>query len=243
MNLLAALLVVAMTPAPAAPELVALGDSFAAGTGASREDCRRDGNAHSALYAAERRMTLVFEACMGATTDDVHGQASRITPESTLVTLTVGGNDAGFVDVMVTCSLNGDADCVRRVDEAERFIRADLPGRLDRLYAVVRSRTSAEVVVMGYPRLFETSGTCLMSAPKRTALNRAADALNEVVAARAAAAGFSFGDVRDAFAGHGLCGGDSWVNGVVPLAIKDSFHPNAAGHRLGYLPVLTRVVG
>ncbi|MEU4806453.1 SGNH/GDSL hydrolase family protein [Actinosynnema sp. NPDC023587] len=242
MNLLAALMVAALTPAPTpvAPEYVALGDSYAAGVGANREACGRSTAAHPELFAARRGMTLVFAACSGATTAEVLAQTGRITSETSLVTVTVGGNDAGFASVMVSCVLSTDAGCGNRVATAERFIRDELPARLAGVGAAVRERTSAPVVVLGYPRLFEPTGWCGLSEAKRAALNRAADLLDETARAWAEDDGFVFGDVREAFAGHGVCGRDPWVNNV-SIPVGDSYHPNAAGHRDGYLPVLERV--
>lgn len=242
----ALLLSLAPAPAPAASEYVALGDSYAAGLGAGREaddSCRRSPEAHPALWAERADVPLVFAACAGATTADVVRQASRITPATTLVTITAGGNDAGFADVMTTCTVSQDEECVRRVGQAEEFARTELPGRLDALYAAVRERTSAEVVVLGYPHLFSGETWCLMSRPKRNALNSAVDVVAEVTRERAEAAGFAFSDVRDEFAGHGVCSDDPWVNGLVLLPVDRSYHPNRAGQERGYLPALTEVVG
>ncbi len=240
--MLALALLMSMAPAPAAPELVALGDSYAAGLGAGDEasdDCRRSPHAYPELWARRNSASLVFAACAGARTGDVAGQAERITPSATLVTITAGGNDAGFADVMTTCTLGKDDECVQRVDVAVRFIREELPGRLDALYAVVRGRTSADVVVLGYPRLFSFETWCLMSGRKREAVNRAADALAEVTHDRAGAAGFEFVDVRRAFEAHGVCAAEAWMNGLVLAPVDRSYHPNRAGQQSGYLPALT----
>ncbi|MEV0675794.1 SGNH/GDSL hydrolase family protein [Actinosynnema sp. NPDC050436] len=243
MNLLAALMVAALIPAPTpvAPEYVALGDSYAAGVGAHREACGRSPAAHPELFAAARGFSLVFAACTGATTAEVLRQTEQITPETSLVTLTVGGNDAGFADVMRTCALGSDSTCEARVVAAERFVRDELPAKLEQVGAAVRERTAARVVVLGYPRLFEPSGRCLMTPKQREALNRAADTLDEVERTWAESKGFTFGDVREAFAGHGVCGSDPWVNDV-SIPVRNSYHPNATGHRSGYLPVLERAV-
>ncbi|XVS66350.1 SGNH/GDSL hydrolase family protein [Actinosynnema sp. CA-299493] len=244
MKILVLALLMAATPAPVAPELVALGDSYAAGLGAgaeSSDDCRRSPHAYPALWAQRHRATLVQAACAGATTADVTGQAERITPNATLVTITVGGNDAGFTDVMTKCTVGDDDECVGRVDEAVRFIRDELPGRLDALYGVVADRRSAaaDVVVLGYPRLFSDETWCLMSGPKRAAVNRAADAVAEVTGDRAEAAGFEYADVRDAFDDHGACADEPWLNGLVLVPVDRSYHPNRAGQESGYLPALT----
>ncbi|MFC6094587.1 SGNH/GDSL hydrolase family protein [Saccharothrix lopnurensis] len=246
MKMIAVALLMSLAPAPAAPEHVALGDSYAAGLGAggeSSDSCRRSSRAHPALWAERAGASLVFAACSGATTVEVTRQASRITPATTLVTITVGGNDAGFADVMTTCALGKDEACEERVARAEAFVRDELPARLDGVYAAVRERTSAEVVVLGYPHLFSDSALCVMGERKRDALNGAVDVLAEVTAARAEEAGFTYADVRDEFAGHGACAADAWINGLVLLPTDRSFHPTARGQESGYLPALAAAVG
>ncbi|MEV8440172.1 SGNH/GDSL hydrolase family protein [Actinosynnema sp. NPDC051121] len=242
MKMLAVALLMSLVPAPVAPELVALGDSYAAGLGAgdeSSDDCRQSPHAYPKLWAQRNGASLVFAACAGAKTGEVAGQAERITPSATLVTVTAGGNDAEFSDVMTTCTLGKDDECAQRVEVAVRFIRDELPGRLDVLYGAVRARTSAEVVVLGYPRLFSFRTWCLMSTPKREAVNKAADALAEVTGDRARAAGFAFADVRQAFGDHGVCADEAWMNGLVLVPVDRSYHPNRAGQESGYLPALT----
>jgi hypothetical protein len=119
-------------------------------------------------------------------------------------------------------------------------MRNTLPGRLDSLYAQIRSRApSARVVVLGYPRLYTIVDWCVgLSNAKRTALNSAADTLAGVTRQAVDRAGFTWSDVRDEFAGHELCSGDDWLNAVT-LPIESSYHPTARGHRLGYLPAFT----
>ncbi|MFE2751936.1 SGNH/GDSL hydrolase family protein [Actinosynnema sp. NPDC059335] len=241
MKMIAIALLMALAPAPVAPELVALGDSYAAGLGAgdeSSDECRRSPHAYPVLWAERHDASLVFAACSGAVTTDVVRQAERITPATTLVTITVGGNDAGFGEVMTKCTLSTDDECVRRVDQAEGFIRGELPGRLDAVYGAVRERTSADVVVLGYPRIFSFETLCLMTSAKRKAINRAADVMSEVIADRAKAAGFEYGDVRGVFEGHGVCAQRPWINGVVLSATDRSYHPNRDGQESGYLRTL-----
>ncbi|CAL9580137.1 Lipase 1 [Actinosynnema sp. ALI-1.44] len=239
MNLMAAVLLAALVPAPAAPEYVALGDSYAAGVGTDRASCGRTSKAYPALFA-EDGYDLDFKACAGATTEDVARQAEVLSPSTALVTITVGGNDAGFADVMTTCVLSDDRACEGRVAKAERFVRDELPGRLEGLFGSMRSRTNAQVVVLGYPRLFEQSDPCSLSGPKRAAVNRASDALAEVLGAQATAFSFTFVDVRGRFEGHGACGANPWVNDLT-LPVTSSYHVNTAGHRDGYLPALREV--
>jgi hypothetical protein len=57
--------------------------------------------------AAHAPSSFAFTACSGATTSDVVStQLGPLTSATGLVSITVGGNDAGFGDVMSTCVLH-----------------------------------------------------------------------------------------------------------------------------------------
>ena len=70
-------------------------------------------------------------------------------------------------------------------------------------------------------------------ANERRLLDDAADRLDAVLASVARVRGFRFVDPRAAFAAHGLCSPERWINPFVREdgAIKGSFHPNVAGQR------------
>lgn len=224
---------------------VALGDSYASGLGTRTYDpasgaCRRSPEAYPPLFDT----SVVFVACAGADTSDVLVQADSIPETAGLVTLTVGGNDVGFGPVVTTCTVSSDAECIAAVDAAIESARTELPARLDGVLAKIRMRgPSAQVVVLGYPRLFEVTPTCVgrPSLVKRTKLNEGSDVLNAVIQQRVDAAGARFVDVRDAFAGHGICSPIPWINALT-LPPEESYHPNDAGHGSGYLPALQAAV-
>lgn len=235
-----------MIPAPVAPEYAALGDSYAAGvgTGNSGGGCGRSTSSYPALFKdAHSPASFLFPACSGATVRDVlDRQVPSLSAETGLVTVTVGGNDIGFADVMTTCSLGLDRACVRAVERANGLTRGELPGRLARLFAGIKAAApGAKVVLLGYPRLFE-SRSCSggLSEAKRAAVNGGADLLAEVMASSAGAAGVAFVDVRKVFAGHGICGANPWVRPVTS-PLRDSYHPNRLGYG-GYLRALESVV-
>ena len=54
----------------------------------------------------------------------------------------------------------------------------------------------------------------------------------------ALANGDAFADVRSAFSGHELCDWGAWLHSVT-WPIGNSYHPTAAGHQDGYLPVFS----
>ncbi|MFJ5984152.1 SGNH/GDSL hydrolase family protein [Lentzea sp. NPDC092896] len=235
------LAVALLAPAPFAPEYVALGDSYASGAGAGSYvdgSCRRSSNAYPALQGKEFP-SFKFVACSGATTKSLKSQLRAPTPATTLVTITIGGNDLGFADVLTTCTLSGDNACAKRVEKAREFTRDELPARLDATYSAVKvAAPNAELVVLGYPRLFTPTDDCrTLSVRKRASLNDAADELSGVVAEAAGRAGAQYVDVREAFADHGVCADEPWINALVsPTA--DSYHPNRAG-QVAYFKALT----
>ncbi|MFI2510952.1 SGNH/GDSL hydrolase family protein [Streptomyces sp. NPDC018972] len=231
----------------AADGYVALGDSYASGVGAgsyisSSGDCKRSTKAHPYLWAAANSpSSFHFTACSGARTGDVlSGQLGPLSASTGLVSISVGGNDAGFADVMTTCVLQSDSSCLSRIATARAYVDSTLPGRLDSVYSAIRDRApNARVVVLGYPRFYQLGTSCIgLSETKRKAINDAADYLDNAIARRAGAHGFTFGDVRTTFTGHEICSGSSWLHSVDWLNIGNSYHPTAAGQSGGYLPVL-----
>ncbi|MFI1420507.1 SGNH/GDSL hydrolase family protein [Streptomyces sp. NPDC020731] len=231
----------------AAGGYVALGDSYASGVGAGgyisgSGDCKRSTKAHPYLWAAANSpSSFDFKACSGARTGDVlSGQLGTLSTSTGLVSLSVGGNDAGFADVMTTCVLQSDSTCLSRIATAKAYVDSTLPGRLDSVYSAIRDRApNARVVVVGYPRFYKLGTSCVgLSETKRKAINDAADHLDDAIARRAGAHGFIFGDVRTTFTGHEICSGSSWLHSMDWFNIGNSYHPTAAGQSGGYLPAL-----
>jgi lysophospholipase L1-like esterase len=249
----------ALTTAPAAGaaaavNYVALGDSYSSGVGAgdyisSSGSCDRSTLAYPEQWAdANTPASFVSVACSGATTADVlDSQVSALSARTTLVSITIGGNDAGFSSVMETCVLLPTNSCLNAVAAAEAFAANQLPARLDTTLQTIRADApSAEIVVLGYPELYDLSdsGSCIgLSTADRTALNQGADALDGALEAAALANGDTFADVRGQFAGHVICDSGSWLHSVDIFSISSSYHPTAAGQDLGYLPVFTSAVG
>ncbi|WP_199439360.1 SGNH/GDSL hydrolase family protein [Umezawaea beigongshangensis] len=242
----------AAAAAPAATHYVALGDSYSSGVGTGSYDpssgnCKRSSHAYPALWAASRApASFAFVACSGARTGDVlANQVGALSASTTLVSISIGGNDAGFVDVITTCTLGTDQDCVNRTNTAKSYAQNTLPALLDDVYSTIRGRApSAKVVVLGYPRMYQVPGSCAvgMSNTKRSAINSSADVLAQVVAQRAAARSFTFQDVRTAFTGHEICSPSWWLNSL-SWPVEESYHPNRAGQANGYLPLFAAAAG
>jgi lysophospholipase L1-like esterase len=241
-------LVLTATPASAAVTYVALGDSYASGLGAgnySGGSCDRSAGAYPQLWAnANHPASFAFVACSGATTTDViNSQISALSAATTLVSVTIGGNDVGFSNVMITCVLGSTSACVNAVNQAEAQANSQLPGLLDTLYSDISARApNARVVVIGYPEFYDlsrSSGCIGLSTTDRTALDGGADVLDSVISAAAARHGFAYAEVRGAFTGHEICDSSSWLHSVDWLNLGDSYHPTASGQSGAYYPVFS----
>jgi len=249
--LLAAFTLLAAAASAGAQKYVALGDSYSSGTGTRQyvdSGCQRSAYAYPSLIDVQRPNTdLVFAACSGATTSDVlSSQVSSLTGDTDIVTITIGGNDAGFSSVITQCALPWPWSCSSDLNDAQAFIRGTLPGRLDAVYAEIARRSpNATVVVLGYPRLFmgvDCNAGTFFSSDELTRMNQTADLLRDVTSARAAAAGFSFADAIPSFTGHAVCSSSEWINGL-SNPIGESFHPNRSGHSSGYAPLVRAIIG
>lgn len=242
-GLAAASMFFAVIPASAVPAYTALGDSYSSGTGtrsyySDGTSCQRSPYAYPVIDAQRLGAALSFAACAGARVADVqNNQLGTLNASTTYVTVSVGGNDAGFSSVISQCALPWPYTCWSQINNANSFITNTLPGRLDGLYAAIRSRApAARVVVVGYPRIFNGE-TCNLASRisngEQVELNRTADRLATTIAGRAAAHGFAFVDVRGIFTGHAVCDDVEWINGL-SNPVGESYHPNVAGHANGY---------
>jgi lysophospholipase L1-like esterase len=241
---------------------VALGDSYASGTG-TREywdsECERSFYAYPWLLFKNwpRRnpnggpvsLGHTNVTCGGAKTSNLlNNQIYSIPPGTNYVTVSIGGNDAGFGDVIKQCAKPWPTTCWGDIDNAKAFIRNTLPGRLANVYQRIRQAAPfAAVLVVGYPRLFvpkECNGAARISVGEQTELNQTADLMRDVThyVAAYSGRGFYFIDTMPMFKGHEVCrGSQEWLNGL-SNPTGESFHPNRNGHSKGLYPLLAYAI-
>ena len=246
------LIALALFGAPAATAFganyVALGDSYSSGLGAGDEsgDCSQSPNAYPALWAASHDpSSYVTVACSGATTADVAAnQVPALSVSTTLVSITIGGNDENFAGIMEDCNLGSDETCVSEIQAAEDDAQSVLPGKLASLYGQIAAAAPiAEVVVLGYPRFYDLAHDCIgLSQTKRAKIDEGIDLLDGITANAAAAAGFMFADVRTGFTGHEICDDDRWLHSINFFDIEESYHPTDDGQSQAYLPAFSAAV-
>ncbi|MFC4395369.1 SGNH/GDSL hydrolase family protein [Arthrobacter sedimenti] len=223
---------------------IALGDSYAAGQGAGPylDACYRSNNAYSELADEAKSIQLVVNAaCSGKTTwDVVNSQLRQLNKSTELVTITAGGNNIGFGDIITSCgaALANPAagpSCDAATASAAAMIQS---GQLTQdvismIQSVKAAAPNARIVVTGYPYLYDPV-TPNPADPLSLFIQQAtvlANGLDASTAAAASATGVQYVDVRGAFAGHGVNSGDPWINlDLANPASPDNFHPNAAGY-------------
>ncbi|GAB3229373.1 SGNH family lipase [Glycomyces halotolerans] len=227
---------------------VALGDSYTSGVGAGDydgEECLRSESAYPRLLADRLKGRFKFPACSGADTEDLLAdQIDSLNRGTRLVTVGIGGNDIGWGTAVGACMQPETFDCMPVVARSEAAITGELPARLDEVYTEIAERApSAEVYVLGYPRLFNEEEPCesipYITPAEQAEMNEAADLLADVIEAKADEHGFTYVDVIDVFEGHAVCDQDSWINGHTGTV--DSFHPTEKGQG-AYLAALAAAV-
>ncbi len=235
-------------PSPTPPPIdhVALGDSFSSGEGAP-PDLRPDDPCHQSAAAWPRQLdvdsrqiaSLDHRACSGATTARLldawtsRGLPAQIPDEPDLgidlVTLTIGGNDAGFGDLVATCVLwicpsPDDAELQVSLATLVTTLEVDIYPALHAAYP------NARIAHVGYPRLTPPTGRpsrCLWLSPAdQAAAAGIVDALNGAIADAASGSDVTYVDVTDVMAGHELCTSSPWIKGIPS---PGQAHPNAKG--------------
>jgi len=237
-------LALAVPAAAAADRYVALGDSFSSGVGTGSytlsSSCKRSVYAYPYLVAQQRPgTTLDFEACSGATTADLMANQIQAVPGATIVTVTIGGNDIHFADLIVQCTLG---DCSSALTSTDASLGTVLKPRLDSVFGAIKAAApGAKVVVLGYPQIFSTAscfGTLGISATERSKANLLAGDLDTLIGGRALAAGLIYRSAIGKFTGHAVCSSTPWLNGLNLFNTGESYHPNRNGHSQGYTPLV-----
>ncbi|AKU15306.1 SGNH/GDSL hydrolase family protein [Luteipulveratus mongoliensis] len=231
------------TAGAAAGSYVALGDSYSAGVGtrAKVDSCYRSTYGYPALVASRYGLALSYQACSGARTADVAAnQVGALNTGTTHVSMTIGGNDVGFADVLTECAQPGwMSDCSGAIAGGRAILRDQLPGRYDSLFSTIRSKApNAKVVVGGYPLIFngeDCNALTFFSPDEEASLNSATNDLDSLIQSKSTASGFTFADARGLFGGHAVCDSPEWINGL-SNPIEESYHPNRDGN-VGYAKI------
>jgi lysophospholipase L1-like esterase len=199
--------------------------------------CLRSTNNYPRLVAAKLKLALTDVSCGASTTDHIVStpqgshppQITSITPDTKLVTVTIGGNDVGYTVSNLGCAAAGASGqtCVGSTLQSADVdaALAALPAKMaTTLQAIKQAAPQAQVVVLPYLRVMPASATpCPPSVPiAATDLKFLVDfgqKLYTVIKQSAAAAKVDFVD-SNAPKGHDACAAPArrWVEGQVPAS-------------------------
>lgn len=232
---------------------VSLGSSFAAGAGigplqpGTPGRCGRTINNYATQLANRLQLKLTDASCGGATTLHVLGQWDELAPQidavtanTQLVTITIGGNDLGYIGWLFagSCRL-GVSTFPGPCREAKVPTDVDyvtLGRNLRAVAAEVKRRAPrARVVFVQYISLISDT-PCpweTISPTDAAVARRMSERLAAVTRAAAQASGALVLDTDLQSRAHTPCSALPWSNGLAPdhdMARGAPWHPNAAGH-------------
>jgi lysophospholipase L1-like esterase len=249
------------------PEYVALGSSFAAGadlgplqTG-SPVLCARSVNGYPQRLARMRRLSIVDMTCGGAVTrhllrggQDFQGpQVRAIDARTRLVTITVGGNDIGYIGDLSLLAARNDHTLFGWLARSLWSGPKPAAGRdwatlkaefLATLKTIHARAPKATVVVATYPAILPTTGTCPrlgLTVAEADLMRQVSSRLATVTRAAAGEGGAVLVDMNALGAAHDACSLDPWTRGWTNGGAAP-FHPTQRGAQ-ATAEAVGRVVG
>lgn len=240
---------------------VALGDSYVSGPLIPAQSgglCLRSDQNYPSLTAAALGYSLTDASCSGSTTVEMDNpqtdlgitinapELDSVTSGTNLVTLGIGGNDIGFINIIETCagesltSPFGDP-CTQHytaggTDQLAATVQATGPKVGAVLQQIHEIDPHATVYVVGYPDILpEVGNGCWPIVPIAFGdvayLRQTEKELNQMLADEASVNGATYVDTYTPTIGHDVCQaiGTKWIEGLVPTSPAAPFHPNAQG--------------
>lgn len=170
------------------------------------------------------------------------------------VTMTIGGNDVGFVDIIRQCVLGSTYLNTSKLDDMMADIWADMDYTklcLKNAYKAIEGKAGpqAAIIVAGYPKLLKKTGKGpAISREEAETVNRNVSEFNDVIetlvsSCRNDGMNIHFVSVEEAFdadGGHQVYSDNAWINGIIPMSKSQdlnaadiisaySVHPNELG--------------
>ncbi len=239
-------------------QYVALGDSVAAEPGvpdpAPPPGCQKSTNNYPSVLARRLRpVTVTDVTCSGATSADITSrtqltadgavppQIDAVQPDTTLITVTIGGNDVRLAADAAQCraaSLDSppcvDKFVTNGVDTISAAIDAQPPVWAQMIDDLRTKAPRARIVLVGYP-MFIRPGGCFAQQPilpqDGDYFQSKVDELDDHEQQLAADKKVGFFDTRPLSRGHDMCAAPDqrYVEGFNVANPAEPLHPNARG--------------
>ncbi|MBQ3358876.1 MAG: hypothetical protein IJG47_08260 [Microbacterium sp.] len=233
--------------------------SASVGTLASTNDSRLDFHMLACAGAETKNMYPTGTSANYAT-DQQFGERTQLDrgfldANTTLVTMTIGGNDVGFGPILKACITSPGVlaspatEC--KVDPApaetefsgtiEQMVDsrlAALPGKITSVLQEIKQRAgNARIILLGYPTLFENGTLCVaLSESNKSWLNSVSQRLNQALTKAAFDAGtyVTYESPQYRFSGHNVCADNPALRRLVLTTTPGDAGtwiqpPNAAG--------------
>ncbi|MGB3945808.1 MAG: SGNH/GDSL hydrolase family protein, partial [Candidatus Saccharimonadales bacterium] len=172
------------------------------------------------------------------------------TTKPKVVTVTAGGNDVGFADIILSCITSpGISHRMSTCDEATTgSFKSNLVGDAIQSQFKLTKQLIAELksispttttYVVGYPKFIADDAkrclnTMMLNQHEMKAINAAVSYMNRVLASAAKAGGARFIDIENSLVGGRLCEGGEYMTGLLNFSLdtdfSEMFHPNSEGH-------------
>lgn len=236
---------------------VAMGSSYAAGPGVGTSAdqppnrCARSSSNYAHQIAQRLDLNLTDVSCSGATTVNVlepwgelPAQVAAVSPDTALVTITVGGNDLNYVGNLyaASCAFVSSTKAgttgvhCPAVTNPSAADYEKLRLHLRKIVQEIRKRSPrARVVFVEYPATLPDGPLCSMTPMANKdalALRTAAQRLAEVTEAAAAEEGSEVIEFAKLSRKHDPCSDVPWMSGYFDRAghyVRVAYHPNLAG--------------
>lgn len=175
-----------------------------------------------------------------------------------VVTLTGGGNDVGFADILKYCAFPAWESLVVTINSSCRYAsdesaKQELKNSIRNQYRSMRNTIrkikmmspETKIYLIGYPQFINNPwlscgyNTASLDRSERSMIREMVKEMNNVLWRAASDEGVPFIDIENSLEGGQLCAGGKYVTGLynIPIyykpnnGIQEIFHPNAAGHR------------
>lgn len=255
-----------MAPLAQGARYVAMGSSFASGSGivpydsAAPARCQRSTKNYAHQVARKLKLTLVDVTCGGATTAHILGpwnelppQMDALTSDTALVTITVGGNDVGYIGGLIASSCSDSlsgavaqplcqmiasgrrsgAAMPMATEERWRTVETALTGIIQEIR---RRSPHARIVFVDYLTVLPEGTPCSETPLSPEALDAGRAAAARLASLTADVARRNVAEVLPASElsrkRHSGCAPTPWVTGFIPPAESRTFvpyHPNLEG--------------
>jgi lysophospholipase L1-like esterase len=241
-------------------DVIVLGDSYSSGTGgldySGKSGCYRSANTYGKKFVDKLKAVDVNYtnlACHGATVADLPDQIDTLSKNQRemvdLVLLTIGGNDAGFKDLIIQCFVgvtNSLKDCAEIIRSANNNLENIMEDITRNLGILAKLLPNASFILVGYPNPIDSgpnecnyalslpglrfyAGRAMMQMAWQAEANQyqLVDNLNKQFDNR-----FEFVSLKSLFNGHENCGDKvPWLRGNYDTAnVIEWWHPNEEGY-------------